>query len=212
MVDRWAGSASATTSASTPSSRRWSGGTGGCAASTRPRRSSSTSSARTCSCGRRGCVEEVVTAVGEAAFEAGVAVWDPQRALVGLPAPRTEAPMTAEGYRGPRPQGRDRVRGDQSGATPEEASASRPRPSPMRYASPRSRRMSPLGFEWPDFGGGRRGSAADAEATCRPRSCGTRSSPRSRMAACAQQGDHPARWLGPGSGGGDRAAPAARVR
>lgn len=42
-------------------------------------------------------VEEVVTAVGEAAFEAGVAVWDPQRALVGLPAPHGEAPMTAEG-------------------------------------------------------------------------------------------------------------------
>ena len=42
-------------------------------------------------------VEEVVTAVGEAAFEAGVAVWDPQRAVVGLPAPHGEAPMTADG-------------------------------------------------------------------------------------------------------------------
>jgi hypothetical protein len=42
-------------------------------------------------------VEEVVTAVGEAAFEAGVAVWDPQRAVVGLPAPHGESPMTAEG-------------------------------------------------------------------------------------------------------------------
>jgi hypothetical protein len=42
-------------------------------------------------------VEEIVTAVGEAAFEAGVAVWDPQRAVVGLPAPLGEAPMTADG-------------------------------------------------------------------------------------------------------------------
>jgi hypothetical protein len=42
-------------------------------------------------------VEEVVTAVGEAAFEAGVAVWDPQRAVVGLPAPHGHAPMTADG-------------------------------------------------------------------------------------------------------------------
>jgi hypothetical protein len=42
-------------------------------------------------------VQEIVTAVGEAAFEAGVAVWDPQRAVVGLPAPLGEAPMTADG-------------------------------------------------------------------------------------------------------------------
>ena len=42
-------------------------------------------------------VAEVVTAVGQAAYEAGVAVWDPQRAVVGLPAPHGEAPLTAEG-------------------------------------------------------------------------------------------------------------------
>jgi hypothetical protein len=42
-------------------------------------------------------VTEVVEAVGAAAHGAGVAVFDPQRMLVGLPAPFAEAPMTAEG-------------------------------------------------------------------------------------------------------------------
>lgn len=42
-------------------------------------------------------VDEVVQAVGEAAFANGVAVWDPQRETVGLPAPFGEAPMGVEG-------------------------------------------------------------------------------------------------------------------
>lgn len=42
-------------------------------------------------------VEEVVAAVAEAAFESGVAVWDPQRRLVGLPAAFADAPLTTAG-------------------------------------------------------------------------------------------------------------------
>jgi len=42
-------------------------------------------------------VAEVTTAVGEAAYRSGLAVLDPQRTAVGLPAPYADAPMTAEG-------------------------------------------------------------------------------------------------------------------
>jgi hypothetical protein len=38
-----------------------------------------------------------VTAIGQIAFRTGVAVYDPQRELVALPAPFAEGPMTAEG-------------------------------------------------------------------------------------------------------------------
>jgi hypothetical protein len=40
---------------------------------------------------------EVTMAVGEAAYRSGLAVLDPQRTVVGLPAPYADAPMTADG-------------------------------------------------------------------------------------------------------------------
>ncbi len=107
-------------------------------------------------------VEEVVTAVGEAAFEAGVAVWDPQRAVVGLPAPHGEAPMTAEGTEvhvhraetafaaiehgaasaepGDGEEGFGAAPGEAPRRRPRSSSRPSPRPSPRRCASPRSRR------------------------------------------------------------------------
>ena len=42
-------------------------------------------------------VEEVVKVVSEAAWRTGVAVYDPQREAVGLPAPFASAPMTSSG-------------------------------------------------------------------------------------------------------------------
>jgi hypothetical protein len=42
-------------------------------------------------------VEEGVTTIARLAYEAGLAVWDPQREAVGLPAPFAASPMTAEG-------------------------------------------------------------------------------------------------------------------
>ena len=42
-------------------------------------------------------VEEVVQVVAEAAWRTGVAVYDPQREAVGLPAPFAGAPMTSSG-------------------------------------------------------------------------------------------------------------------
>jgi hypothetical protein len=42
-------------------------------------------------------VEEVVQVVAEAAWRTGVAVYDPQREAVGLPAPFANAPMTSSG-------------------------------------------------------------------------------------------------------------------
>ncbi len=42
-------------------------------------------------------VEEVLAAVADAAFETGMAVVDPQREVVGLPAAFAEAPLTTEG-------------------------------------------------------------------------------------------------------------------
>jgi len=40
---------------------------------------------------------EITRAVGEAAYQSGLAVLDPQRATVALPAPYADTPMTAEG-------------------------------------------------------------------------------------------------------------------
>jgi hypothetical protein len=42
-------------------------------------------------------VEEGVAVIAGLAYEAGLAVWDPQREAVGLPAPHAEAPLSAEG-------------------------------------------------------------------------------------------------------------------
>jgi hypothetical protein len=106
-------------------------------------------------------VEEVVTAVGKAAFEAGVAVWDPQRAVVGLPAPHGEAPMTAEGTEAhvrkaetafaAIEQGAASAEpgdaGEGFGATPEEASAELSEAEPEEVRKSAFPQMSPLGFE-----------------------------------------------------------------
>ncbi len=108
-------------------------------------------------------VEEVVTAVGEAAFEAGVAVWDPQRAMVGLPAPHGGAPMTAEGTeahvrkaetafaaieRGATPADPGDVQ-EGSGATPADPGDAEELPESEPDAVRKSAfpQMSPLGFE-----------------------------------------------------------------
>jgi hypothetical protein len=42
-------------------------------------------------------VDEVLTAVAESAHATGVAVWDPQRGIVGLPQPWAETPLSTEG-------------------------------------------------------------------------------------------------------------------
>ena len=42
-------------------------------------------------------VEDVVGVVGEVAYASGLAVYDPQREAVGLPAPFADAPMTSDG-------------------------------------------------------------------------------------------------------------------
>jgi hypothetical protein len=106
-------------------------------------------------------VEEVVTAVGEAAFEAGVAVWDPQRALVGLPAPHGEAPMTAEGTeahvhkaetafaaieRGATPA-EPGDEGEGPGATPADPGDVEEGQEPDAVRKSAFPQMSPLGFE-----------------------------------------------------------------
>ena len=41
--------------------------------------------------------ETVATVVAEAAWSTGVAVFDPKRHLVGLPAPMTDAPLPVDG-------------------------------------------------------------------------------------------------------------------
>jgi hypothetical protein len=106
-------------------------------------------------------VEEVVTAVGEAAFEAGVAVWDPQRAVVGLPAPHGEAPMTADGTETHvrkaetafaaiehGAEAADPGEGDEGfGATPEDASEEPPEAEPEEAPKSAFPQVSPLGFE-----------------------------------------------------------------
>ena len=92
-------------------------------------------------------VEEVVTAVGEAAFEAGVAVWDPQRALVGLPAPHGEAPMTAEGTEAHVHKAETAFAAIERGATPEEVSAEPAEAEPDEVRKSAFPQMSPLGFE-----------------------------------------------------------------
>ena len=107
-------------------------------------------------------VEEVVTAVGEAAFEAGVAVWDPQRALVGLPAPHGEAPMTADGTETHVRKAETAFSAIERGATPADRATRRTDPVRRRRngdaeeppeAEPEAARksafpqMSPLGFE-----------------------------------------------------------------
>ena len=42
-------------------------------------------------------VEEVVQVVAEAAWRTGVAVYDPQREAIGLPAPFAQEPLTSSG-------------------------------------------------------------------------------------------------------------------
>jgi hypothetical protein len=108
-------------------------------------------------------VAEVVTAVGQAAYEAGVAVWDPQRAVVGLPAPHGEAPLTAEGTEVHVQRAEIAFAAIEHGAasgepgdgeegfiaTPGEASGDLPEPDAEPEEARRSAfpQMSPLGFE-----------------------------------------------------------------
>jgi hypothetical protein len=102
-------------------------------------------------------VEEVVTAVGEAAFEAGVAVWDPQRAVVGLPAPHGDSPMTAEGTEAHVHKAETALAAIEHGAgstepgegeeLPEEASGDLPGAAPEEVRKTGFPQMSPLGFE-----------------------------------------------------------------
>jgi hypothetical protein len=106
-------------------------------------------------------VEEVVTAVGKAAFEAGVAVWDPQRAVVGLPAPHGEAPMTAEGTEAHVRKAETAFAAIEQGAasaepgdaeegfagTPEEATEELSEAEPEEVRKSAFPQMSPLGFE-----------------------------------------------------------------
>jgi hypothetical protein len=107
-------------------------------------------------------VEEVVTAVGEAAFDAGVAVWDPQRAVVGLPAPHGEAPLNAEGTEAHVHKAETAFAAIERGATPDPGDADEgsgttsadpgdaeelPEAEPDAVRKTAFPPMSPLGFE-----------------------------------------------------------------
>jgi hypothetical protein len=97
----------------------------------------------------RSKVEEVVTAVGESAYGAGVAVWDPQRAIVGLPAPFAEAPMSAEGTQAHVSQATDAMSAIRGGAmaTPIDDPEGLVGNAAEDVHAATFRQASPLGFE-----------------------------------------------------------------
>ena len=92
-------------------------------------------------------VGELAPAICEAAYQTGLAVWDPQRQTVGLPAPYADAPLGPVGL-GPHVESANRMIGavvstTSGGAFGEET----PRALSGQLRSMGARQMSPLGFE-----------------------------------------------------------------
>ncbi len=97
----------------------------------------------------RGRVEEVVKVVSETAWRTGVAVYDPQREAIGLPAPFAGAPMTTSGVE-PHVATAERAfdaveTGAALAAGDDEATISGSVANELRAAG--FREMSPFGFE-----------------------------------------------------------------
>ena len=94
-------------------------------------------------------VEEVVQVVAEAAWRTGVAVYDPQREAVGLPAPFAGAPMTSSGVEPHVAQAEtafDTIeRGAALAAGADDATVQEAISTELRAAG--FRQSSPLGFE-----------------------------------------------------------------
>ena len=97
-----------------------------------------------------GMAEAVVGDVAEAAYRCGLAVYDPQRKAVGLPAPFTDAPMTADGVEAHVQKADAALAEIQQGGAVAAGSDS---PSRVRRATSRKlpaagyHEVSPLGFE-----------------------------------------------------------------
>ncbi len=95
-------------------------------------------------------VEEITTAVAEAAWRTGLAVYDPQREAVGLPAPFAETPMTAEGVERHVPAAADALDGairTDAELAPEDDPATAQHTISARLAAAGFLEISPLGFQ-----------------------------------------------------------------
>ncbi len=94
-------------------------------------------------------VEEITTAVGEAAWRAGLAVYDPQREAVGLPAPYADGPLTSDGIEPHVEAAEEALSEIQAGAhdAPDDAEEAVPGAVSERLADMGFRQYSPLGFE-----------------------------------------------------------------
>jgi hypothetical protein len=94
-------------------------------------------------------VDEVLGAVAEAAHASGVAVWDPQRGIVGLPEPWASAPLTGEGIEEHVRQADEAFATVGRGlmATPMDDAELARRSAAHRDEAGGFRTMSPLGFE-----------------------------------------------------------------
>ncbi len=94
-------------------------------------------------------VDEVVGAVSESAYANGVAVWDPQRGIVGLPDPWADAPLGTEGIHEHVPQADEAFAAVGRGlmATPMDEVEIARSDAGDDPSGPGFTTMSPLGFE-----------------------------------------------------------------
>lgn len=94
-------------------------------------------------------VEEITTVVAEAAWQTGLAVYDPQREAVGLPAPFAETPLTAEGVEHHVRAAADALDAVGTGAAlvPDDDPAAAQHTISARLAASGFLEMSPLGFQ-----------------------------------------------------------------